>query len=230
MPLLRLDSLDNVLSSSPGIINRKRYTPFGVVTPITGSASGFHGQLNERVFDGYLLGNGYRLYLPSLMRFLEADEHSPFGKGGINAYAFCGGDPVNQQDLTGRAPSFRFLTRLFRKPPKFTAKFPVTIKNPIRHRSFTVPNKTAAKHAFKLQTNITAVAHGKIIGGNGIESIDQYLAFDRQRERLYEMSKTLGVTKEYFEHRMAKAGMSGVITWREPQFLNQPRAVPNEYA
>ncbi|WP_413049095.1 RHS repeat-associated core domain-containing protein [Pseudomonas phoenicis] len=50
----------------------------------------------------YLLGNGYRNYSPMLMRFFSPDEYSPFAQGGINAYAYCSGDPVNFSDSNGR--------------------------------------------------------------------------------------------------------------------------------
>jgi RHS repeat-associated protein len=50
----------------------------------------------------YLLGLGYRAYSPTLMRFYSADEHSPFGDGGLNAYVYCLGDPVNWVDPSGR--------------------------------------------------------------------------------------------------------------------------------
>ncbi|ANN67448.1 hypothetical protein BAU06_15090 [Bordetella bronchialis] len=35
------------------------------------------------------------------MRFNAADELSPFGLGGINAYTYCAGDPVNHSDPSG---------------------------------------------------------------------------------------------------------------------------------
>ncbi|WP_238349891.1 RHS repeat-associated core domain-containing protein [Pseudomonas sp. BW16M2] len=62
----------------------------------------FNGEHWDADAEGYLLGNGYRLYSPSLLRFLSADEMSPFGKGGTNAYAYCGGDPINNVDPSGR--------------------------------------------------------------------------------------------------------------------------------
>ncbi|MBV4543655.1 RHS repeat-associated core domain-containing protein [Pseudomonas vlassakiae] len=52
----------------------------------------------------YLLGLGYRAYSPTLMRFYACDEHSPFGSGGINSYAYCSGDPINFSDPDGRWP------------------------------------------------------------------------------------------------------------------------------
>lgn len=36
------------------------------------------------------------------MRFLSSDSLSPFERGGINAYAYCGGDPINRTDESGR--------------------------------------------------------------------------------------------------------------------------------
>ncbi|WP_408005734.1 RHS repeat-associated core domain-containing protein [Pseudomonas carassii] len=61
---------------------------------------GFIGQKREAT-GSYLLGNGYRAYAPSLMRFNAADNMSPFGAGGINAYAYCKGDPINRTDRSG---------------------------------------------------------------------------------------------------------------------------------
>lgn len=62
---------------------------------------GFNGQLREANIGWYLLGNGYRAYNPRLMRFHSPDSWSPFGGGGLNAYMYCVGDPVNRVDPTG---------------------------------------------------------------------------------------------------------------------------------
>lgn len=69
---------------------------------------GFNGELCESLTGHYLLGNGYRAFNPVLMRFNSPDSLSPFGEGGINAYAYCKGDPVNSFDSDGhrmRRPS-----------------------------------------------------------------------------------------------------------------------------
>ncbi|MFJ4445430.1 RHS repeat-associated core domain-containing protein [Pseudomonas sp. NPDC089422] len=52
----------------------------------------------------YFLGAGYRAYNPILRRFHSADEYSPFGIGGLNAYAYCLGNPLNWIDPSGKVP------------------------------------------------------------------------------------------------------------------------------
>jgi RHS repeat-associated protein len=69
------------------------------------SALHFTGAHWDRVLPAYVLGNGYRSYLPSLMRFSAPDLLSPFDAGGIHPYVYCGDDPVNRQDPSGRFPS-----------------------------------------------------------------------------------------------------------------------------
>lgn len=62
---------------------------------------GFNGERRDPVSGVNHLGIGYRAYNPALMRFHCPDFMSPFGVGGINTYAFCAGDPVNQSDPSG---------------------------------------------------------------------------------------------------------------------------------
>jgi RHS repeat-associated protein len=76
---------------------------------------GFNGQLREADIGWYLLGNGYRAYNPRLMRFHSPDSWSPFRGGGLNAYMYCVGDPVNRVDPTGHAPLFPGLPLGLRK-------------------------------------------------------------------------------------------------------------------
>lgn len=64
---------------------------------------GFNGERDDKTTGHYLLGNGYRAFNPVLMRFNSPDSWSPFGEGGINAYAYCAGDPVNRTDPTGHS-------------------------------------------------------------------------------------------------------------------------------
>lgn len=73
----------------------------------------FNGEKIDQVSGLYILGNGYRAYNASLMRFNSSDNMSPFSAGGMNAYAYCCGDPVNFQDPAGRSRIGRFFAGLF---------------------------------------------------------------------------------------------------------------------
>ncbi|MDX7990688.1 RHS repeat domain-containing protein [Xenorhabdus littoralis] len=62
----------------------------------------YNGERLDPVGGVYHLGNGYRAYNPVLMRFNAPDSWSPFGAGGLNAYAYCLGDPINHTDPSGQ--------------------------------------------------------------------------------------------------------------------------------
>lgn len=80
------------------------YTPYGHRPPEDGLLSmlGFNGERSEPLTGHYLLGNGYRAFNPVSMRFNSPDSWSPFGRGGLNAYVYCIGDPINREDNSGR--------------------------------------------------------------------------------------------------------------------------------
>lgn len=91
-----------MIALSQGTLKYVPYTPYGCNRSQDSAATiGFTGQYFDGYLEGYLLGNGYRVYSPWLMRFNSPDRVSPFGRGGINAYAYCEGDPVNWQDHSG---------------------------------------------------------------------------------------------------------------------------------
>ena len=103
-------------------VNNVIYSPYGYSRSLdsAGALVGFNGELPEALTGHYLLGNGHRAYNPVLMRFNSPDSLSPFSKGGINAYAYCSGDPVNRQDPTGRFFT-KLLKMLWRVPPAVAA-------------------------------------------------------------------------------------------------------------
>lgn len=96
--LLGTDQQRSVLNTSEHL--QVAYTPYGTRQPLL-DLPGFNGEQPDPVTGHYLLGNGYRAFNPVLMRFNSPDSLSPFGGGGINAYAYCAGDPVNRVDPTG---------------------------------------------------------------------------------------------------------------------------------
>lgn len=102
--LLAVDLKNSVLAElDAGNTNPIAYSPYGhqsaqleVICQL-----GFNGERRETMPERYFLGNGYRVYNPRLMRFHSPDSMSPFGKGGLNAYMYCGGEPVMNLDPTG---------------------------------------------------------------------------------------------------------------------------------
>lgn len=81
---------------------RLAYSPYGLSdSPPENYCLAFNCELWQAAFQGYLLGNGRRPFNPILMRFMTADRMSPFGRGGLNTYAYCGGDPINNVDPSG---------------------------------------------------------------------------------------------------------------------------------
>lgn len=84
------------------------YTPFGhrQAEQTVAALPGFNGEQPDLVTGHYLLGNGYRAYNPVLMRFNSPDSFSPFGDGGLNAYAYGLNNPIKYIDPTGHFSSF----------------------------------------------------------------------------------------------------------------------------
>ena len=114
--LLASDSSQSIIAEvADGKTNAIAYSAYGEQSAQQEVATGlgFNGQLREARLGWYLLGNGYRAYNPRLMRFHSPDSWSPFGRGGLNPYMYCVGDPVNRSDPTGHAGGF---WSLFKSP------------------------------------------------------------------------------------------------------------------
>lgn len=100
--LLASDSRQTALAAFAfASLQRTAYSAYGQQSEAIVARTGFNGQLREPQ-GWYHLGNGFRVYNPVLMRFHRCDPLSPFGKGGLNAYAYCVGDPINYTDPTGQ--------------------------------------------------------------------------------------------------------------------------------
>ena len=92
------------------------YLPFGAATNLMNPAAGFPAGLNNAanypdaalgtangidVGTGLEMKGGYRAYDPVIGHFLQMDSMSPFGRGGLNGYAYANNDPINFRDPTG---------------------------------------------------------------------------------------------------------------------------------
>ncbi|MBI6951116.1 RHS repeat-associated core domain-containing protein [Pseudomonas sp. CCOS 191] len=104
--LLATDTHGSVLSHHATQQSKAHsYTPFGYDPSETPESTQqrFNAQPRELTCK-YILGNGYRSYNPSIMRFNSPDNLSPFNEGGLNSYTYCSNDPVNYTDPTGHKP------------------------------------------------------------------------------------------------------------------------------
>ncbi|MEW7312165.1 RHS repeat-associated core domain-containing protein [Buttiauxella gaviniae] len=88
------------------------YGACGGTNNLQANLLGFNGERRDPTTGTTHLGNGYRAYSPVLMRFTCPDSFSPFGEGGINAYVYCEGDPVNNVDPSGHALFKKVLTAI----------------------------------------------------------------------------------------------------------------------
>ncbi|EJM75584.1 RHS repeat-associated core domain-containing protein [Pseudomonas sp. GM55] len=159
--LLATDRAHSLLQTVSGV-NQKQfaYTAYGHHPAESGLSRllGFNGECPDDITGNYPLGRGNRFYNPVLMRFMTPDELSPFDDGGINAYAYCGGDPINFYDPTGNS-----LIALFR-PWSFIDATPVGL-NLIKRPSVIVKNPLHTIHRTASSINRSSSARNPILNG-----------------------------------------------------------------
>ncbi|MFJ3367677.1 RHS repeat-associated core domain-containing protein [Pseudomonas sp. NPDC086251] len=159
--------------------NPLAYTPYGHRNPQNGLLSllSFNGERPDPVTGCYLLGNGYRAFNPVLMRFNSPDSWSPFGEGGLNAYAYCVGDPVNETDMNGHS-SNALLGGKFNQLPLLKMRFNNTTKKNIQTLSGDMKEIKSLNHGissfidnYKGQTRLNFIGHGTEKPINGYHKI-----------------------------------------------------------
>jgi len=176
------------------------YSPYGHRPVESGLSSllGFNGERPDPVTGHYLLGNGYRAFNPVLMRFNSPDSLSPFGKGGLNAYAYCMVDPINNTDPNGhiRIPNiFKFLSKL-KAPKKIISNKKMTklikqinsdektIKGAMIANADTVEVINKNTHlVFKKNPSLFELAYSKV-EGKDLKLLEENLAFPQTNPNL----------------------------------------------
>ncbi|MBZ9783822.1 RHS repeat-associated core domain-containing protein [Pseudomonas sp. REP124] len=111
--LLLSDAKHSVIAESQADqLRSAMYTAYGEFSSDAPFKSllAFNGEVRDAVGGWYLLGQGYRAYDPSLMRFFNPDPSSPFGAGGINCYKYCSGNPIAFSDPSGRTQQNDLIT------------------------------------------------------------------------------------------------------------------------
>ncbi|MFJ2523209.1 hypothetical protein D3C76_885900 [compost metagenome] len=146
--------------------NTRAYTVYGWTNcDLPEVLLGFNGEYLDPLTHHYPLGKGHRAFSPRLMRFYSPDVLSPFDNGGLNAYAYCAGDPANLVDPTGLAPTtYRFPgihSVTSRKPTALTAKITAGQRRPAPGLAERRPPDYTWATAKKLQQDETIPPYSK---------------------------------------------------------------------
>lgn len=157
----------------------RSYTSYGYCVNVSSALLGFCGYPLDLPTLCYLLGKGYRLYNPGLMRFVSADNASPFEEGGINPYCYCGGDPVNRFDSSGRG----WLNALTFKQVKVQANYEVFDTQMLRRLEGEVKVATLSS-AFKVKFKDTLSAQLDAASFGEISPLVEYRSI-RNAKRAY---------------------------------------------
>jgi len=121
-----------------------------------------------------------------LMRFNSPDSLSPFGKGGVNAYAYCAGDPVNRADANGHS-WYASIARFLKRTSNFPTKANVPVKPSVKNSSALV-SETQNLYSRQIDALDLAVPEK-------LYSIDKSWMEDAMMARV-QAQETLGVARE----------------------------------
>lgn len=154
------------------------YAPYGFTSSerLKGTLLGFNGEMFGQIAGCYLLGNGYRVYSPSLMRFGSPDSLSPFGKGWLSSYMYCAGDPVNFADPTGNfrvGSILNSLSKLFQSSRK-------SGKNQAAQLTFVGYHGTSGAAAKKILKNGVESTTGTFFVTDTFENASRYAALKKE--------------------------------------------------
>ncbi|MFM8330105.1 MAG: RHS repeat domain-containing protein [Candidatus Methylumidiphilus sp.] len=120
-------------STSWQVLGSSSQTPYGVMTNLLGGqqSAGYPANLSSASYypeapwgtvqgretgSGLAMLGGYRAYDPVIGRFLQMDSMSPFGRGGLNGYAYALNNPIAYWDPTGHYAKLKH-KRYGPKPP-----------------------------------------------------------------------------------------------------------------
>ncbi|VVO04481.1 RHS repeat-associated core domain-containing protein [Pseudomonas fluorescens] len=203
------------------------YSPYGHRPRGKGLLSllGFNGERPDPVTGHYHLGNGYRQFNPVLMRFNSPDSWSPFGEGGLNAYAYCAGDPVNRTDSTGHGSLRNFIASLPKKSEAGLSYYSAK-------KALTETQQSLGKSSYiKARANIENISAEQFLLEKSItrtiREIDKemYSFFTRkpisERQVLFDQNFTLKLIKEHSQTLIALADAGNKFTGIRPGTVNK---------
>lgn len=208
-----------------GQLNALGYTVYGYRHTVGDlpHLPGFNGELPDPLTGHYLLGNGYRAFNPVLMRFNSPDNQSPFGQGGINAYAYCTGDPVNRTDPTGHMPILlkKALRGLNLMPKKIEAK------GIARNVQSLEPNLISFEEKLGRRKRLTLYGHGLERRENGYHKITSAQRAMPPTE-LYQRAKKSNIDFNNYDDVRILMCFSGAAAKGQKSFITQFSEIINK--
>lgn len=193
------------------------YSPYGhdPTLPSARTLLGFNGEHLEANSGYQMLGNGYRPYSLKLMRFLAPDNLSPFAGGGINAFNYCGDDPVNYADVSGHIRIRSLFGHTFRPKPPVQIKKIKELKSQLNEMYAANPDaplptydEAVSSPPFYnsyLQKKLDALLNELKPGTKKLERLhEQYNAYiPQQRKKLAETEKHFRDNLNRFVHSLS---------------------------
>ncbi|MCX2897826.1 RHS repeat-associated core domain-containing protein [Pseudomonas mandelii] len=233
--LLATDLQRSVLRATHGNLRYAfAYAPYGYRTLTSGLLSllGFNGESPDPVTGHYHLGNGYRQYNPVLMQFNSPDSWSPFGDGGLNAYAYCAGDPINNGDPTGRMLKHvlhrRILYTTFKIPRPKLVKEPTT--KPFWFEDF--HHLDAKTRRNTLVNSWTSLSENEVPGLPNAVKNNTAQRYNNPSEKIdwdtYKRQKTANTNQARFYHNKINA-ITYISTLREQKLKFSPSSQVREF-
>ena len=198
--LLATDQQTSTLNGvSAEISQPQSYSPYGHRPTTNGLLTllCFNGERPDSATGHYLLGQGYRAFNPVLMRFNSPDKLSPFDKGGINSYAYCGGDPINYKDPTGHSRGLVNLLKKYRPPARIprVGKMKNKPEIPSDGYVFAAFHGTSQRHVKSLKKGLkpsyAGSENGQTDGAGFYATPDYSFAHSFAREVIVAENKTL---------------------------------------
>jgi len=199
--LLATDAQTSVLTSLPAAASPSthHYTPYGHQAAASSrpGVPGFNGEHPDPLTGHYLLGQGYRAFNPVLMRFNSPDSLSPFEEGGINAYAYGQGDPVNRVDPSGHYAS-RFLNFLSRGVIKAQSRITGAQVKSVKNVTRLSEGIVAFEDTYKNKSRLNFIGHGTEFEGGYRLKYDDKNAINAAS--LYNLASNHGLAVKQYEN------------------------------
>ncbi|MFS0828787.1 RHS repeat-associated core domain-containing protein [Pseudomonas phoenicis] len=210
------------------------YSPYGnyAITCKQRASLGYDGEYLDPHTQSYFLGRGYRSYSPRLMRFGSPDSLSPFLRGGINAYAAFGNNPIGWTDPDGHAPQkpknmqfYKDKATLLNSSPEATSARQVVRKKHDLSKIPVLEDSEPHEYAeylkqFRAMTDVSDSSFQVIVRGSQVKAIRKphKFVFTRDAELITGDERSVEFAHpmlNFFSEKNPGVISAGYITWKD---------------